>query len=176
MTPAAVGTLACPACRGPDEFDGRLAGGKLDSGALRCGRGWPVRDGLPRLIDEDGVRRADRFMRVLYDWFAPLRIPLTRALFPPLQGISERHAACRSDAHRERGLSGIRHSALALPPGSLRGQLERACLDFQTSRASVYGPGATRTTGMNPVPIDPWGFELPEYLLRREAWDRFRGA
>ena len=29
---------------------------------------------------------------------------------------------------------------------------------------------------MNPVPIDPWGFELPEYLLRREAWDRFRGA
>jgi len=28
---------------------------------------------------------------------------------------------------------------------------------------------------MIPVPVDP-GFELPEYLLRREAWDRFRGA
>src|SRR5262249_2499489 len=147
-TPAAVGTLVCPACRGPLEFDGRLAGGKLDSGTVRRGRGWPGRDGLPRLTDEDGVRRADRFMRVLYDWFAPLRDPLTRAPFPPLQGISARPAASRSDAHRARGLSGIRHSALALPPGSLRGQLERGRLDFQTSRASVYGPGATRTTGM----------------------------
>src|SRR5262245_17625725 len=86
MTPAAVSTLVCPACRWPLEFDGRLAGGKLDSGALRCGRGWPGRDGLPRLIDEDGVRRADRFMRVLYDWLAPLGDPLTRALFPPLRG------------------------------------------------------------------------------------------
>jgi len=116
MTPAAVSTLVCPACRWPLEFDGRLAGGKLDSGALRCGRGWPGRDGLPRLIDEDGVRRADRFMRVLYDWLAPLGDPLTRALFPPLRGISERHAASRGDAHRARGLSGIRHSALAYRP------------------------------------------------------------
>src|SRR5262249_59080729 len=55
----------------------------------RCGREWPVRDGLPRLVDESRVQRADRFMRVLYDWFAPFHDPVTRALFPPLQGMSE---------------------------------------------------------------------------------------
>src|SRR5262245_61837549 len=98
MTTADVGTLVCPACRGPLEFEGELAGDELASGALRCGhcmRDWPVRDGLPRLVDEDQVRRADRFMRVLYDWFAPLHDPLTRALFLPLQGTSERAARDR---------------------------------------------------------------------------------
>src|SRR5262245_64765904 len=91
MTPADVGTLACPACRGPLEFKGHLAGNELATGALRCGRcerRWPVSDCLPRLVDEDRIHRADRFMRVLYDWFAPLHDPITRALCPPLQGRS----------------------------------------------------------------------------------------
>ncbi len=88
-------TLACPACRGPLEFEGTLADDELSSGALcctRCVRRWPVRDGLPRLVDEARVPRADRFMRALYDWLAPLHDPITRALFPPLQGTSERAA------------------------------------------------------------------------------------
>src|SRR4029453_18234544 len=112
MTLADVGTLACPACRGPLEFEGQLAGNDLASGVLRCGRcvrGWPVRDGLPRLVDENLVPRADRFMRVLYDWLAPLHDPVTRALFPPLQGTSER--AARDGYMRRLALGGLRPSA-----------------------------------------------------------------
>jgi ubiquinone/menaquinone biosynthesis C-methylase UbiE/uncharacterized protein YbaR (Trm112 family) len=85
MTLADAATLACPACRGPLEFEGTLADGQLGSGILRCApcdRPWPVRD-------EARVPRADRFMRVLYDRLAPLHDPITRALFPPLQGTSE---------------------------------------------------------------------------------------
>src|SRR5262249_22269975 len=51
MTLRDAGALVCPACRGPLEFEGTLGGDALASGALRCtrcGRGWPVRDGLPR--------------------------------------------------------------------------------------------------------------------------------
>ena len=95
MTLTDAGTLACPACHGSLEFDGTLAGEELSGGVLRCARcahPWPVRDGLPRLVDEARVRRADRFMRVLYDRLAPLHDPITRALFPPLQGTSERAA------------------------------------------------------------------------------------
>jgi ubiquinone/menaquinone biosynthesis C-methylase UbiE/uncharacterized protein YbaR (Trm112 family) len=95
MTGADAGTLRCPACRGPLAFEGTLAGDELSAGTLRCGqcaRPWPVRDGLPRLVDEARVGGADRFMRTLYDWFAPLHDPLTRALFPLLQGTSERAA------------------------------------------------------------------------------------
>jgi len=95
MTPVDVGTLACPACRGSLEFEGRRAGDDLDVGTLRCGRcgrDWPVRDGLPRLVDENRVQRTDRFIRMLYDWLAPFHDPVTRALFPPLQGMSERAA------------------------------------------------------------------------------------
>jgi ubiquinone/menaquinone biosynthesis C-methylase UbiE/uncharacterized protein YbaR (Trm112 family) len=95
MTLTATGVLACPTCRGRLRFEGTLAGDELDTGALSCAscaRAWPVRDGLPRLVDEAGVRRADRFMRVLYDRLAPLHDPITRVLFPPLQGSSERAA------------------------------------------------------------------------------------
>ena len=92
MKVADAGTLACPACRGRLTFEGTLASDELHQGVLRCaqcGPRWPVRDGVPLLVDEARVRRADRCMRVLYDWLAPLHDPLTRALFPPLQGTSE---------------------------------------------------------------------------------------
>ena len=92
MTPARVGPPACPACCGSLEFEGRLAREGLATGAMRCGRDWPMCNGLPRLVDEDWVRRADRFMRVLYDWFAPRHDPVPRALFSPPQGMSERAA------------------------------------------------------------------------------------
>jgi ubiquinone/menaquinone biosynthesis C-methylase UbiE/uncharacterized protein YbaR (Trm112 family) len=92
MNAADAGTLACPECRARLTFDGTVLDGQLDQGVLRCARcgpRWPVRDGLPHLVDEARVQRADRFMRVLYDWLAPLHDPLTRVLFPPLQGTSE---------------------------------------------------------------------------------------
>ena len=92
MTPGDAAALVCPVCRGPLAFEGVLAGSALDRGSLECAacaHRWPVRDGLPRLVDETRVARADRFMRVLYDWLAPLHDPVTRALFPVLQGTSE---------------------------------------------------------------------------------------
>ena len=122
MTPADVGTLACPACRGPLAFEGALAGGELDSGALRCARcarAWPVRDGLPRLVDEARVHRADRFMRVLYDWLAPLHDPITRALFPPLQGTSELAA-------RDRYMTRLALGSLRPSPTAARSAFSRS--------------------------------------------------
>ena len=157
MTPADVGTLACPACRGPLEFAGRLAGSELDTGALRCGRcrrGWPVRDGLPRLVDEDRVQRADRFMRVLYDWFAPLHDPVTRALFPPLQGMSERAAR---DGYMER---------LAL--GSLR-----PSADGRALRILEVGVGAGANLSLlerdlpRDLDVELWGLDLSDGMLAR---------
>ena len=157
MTPADVGTIVCPACRGPLEFEGRLAGDELATGTLRCtrcGRGWPVRDGLPRLVDEDRIRRADRFMRVLYDWFAPLHDPLTRALFPPLQGISERAAR---DGYMTR---------LAL--GSLR-----PSGDSQRLRILEVGVGAGANLSLLERDLPPgldvelWGLDLSDGMLAR---------
>ena len=95
MTLTDAGMLTCPACGGTLEFHGTLVADELLDGVLRCtrcARDWPVRDGLPRLVDEARVRRADRFMRACYEWLAPLHDPITQALFPPLQGTSERAA------------------------------------------------------------------------------------
>jgi ubiquinone/menaquinone biosynthesis C-methylase UbiE/uncharacterized protein YbaR (Trm112 family) len=111
MTLADTATLACPACRGRLRFEGTLARDALDTGALRCAscaRAWPVRNGLPRLVDESRVPRADRFMRVLYDRLAPLHDPVTRVLFPPLQGTSERAAR---DAYMKRLALGSLHAS-----------------------------------------------------------------
>jgi ubiquinone/menaquinone biosynthesis C-methylase UbiE/uncharacterized protein YbaR (Trm112 family) len=95
MTVADARILACPACHHPLAFEGTLTGDALATGILACAgcpRRWPVRDGLPRLVDEAQVHGRDRFMRLLYEWLAALHDPLTRVLFPPLQGTSERVA------------------------------------------------------------------------------------
>jgi ubiquinone/menaquinone biosynthesis C-methylase UbiE/uncharacterized protein YbaR (Trm112 family) len=92
MTPRDVAALACPVCLGVLRFEGALDGGRLGSGALACetcDRPWPVRNGLPDLVDESRVRTFDRVMRVVYDWIAPLHDPATRVLLPLLQGSSE---------------------------------------------------------------------------------------
>jgi ubiquinone/menaquinone biosynthesis C-methylase UbiE/uncharacterized protein YbaR (Trm112 family) len=157
MTPADVGILACPACRGSLEFDVRLVGDELATGALRCGRcgrAWPVCNGLPRLVDEDRVQRADRFMRGLYDWFAPLHDPVTRALFPPLQGMSERAAR---DGYMTR---------LAL--GSLR-----PSGDGRRLRILEVGVGAGANLSLlerdlpRELDVELWGLDLSDGMLAR---------
>jgi len=92
MTPQDVARLACPACRGPLDFDGTLAGEHIERGRLRCagcGRPWPVSDGFPDLVDEAQVRGLDWVMRFVYDRIAPLHDPATYVLLPLLQGSSE---------------------------------------------------------------------------------------
>jgi ubiquinone/menaquinone biosynthesis C-methylase UbiE/uncharacterized protein YbaR (Trm112 family) len=157
MTPADVGTLACPACRGQLAFEGQLAGSELATGALRCVRcehRWPVCDGLPRLVDEERIQRADRFMRVLYDWFAPLHDPITRALFPPLQGMSERAAR---DGYMSR---------LAL--GSLR-----PCGDGRRLSILEVGVGAGANLPLlerdlpRELDVELWGLDLSDAMLTR---------
>lgn len=88
MTPDDARLLVCPACRSALAFHGTCRQGLLCDGALdcpRCGRGWPVGDGLPRLADDAEVRGADWLMRLIYDRFAVLHDPAVRFLLPLLQ-------------------------------------------------------------------------------------------
>ena len=157
MTITDAGTLACPACRGPLRFAGTLAGDRLVEGVLRCmrcARGWPVRDGLPRLVDEARIQRADRFMRVLYDWLAPLHDPITRALFPPLQGTSER--AAREGYMRRLDLGGL---------GAADGGDRRRILEVGV------GAGANLSLLDRDLPpdldVELWGLDLSLGMLER---------
>ena len=150
MTPGDATALACPTCRGPLAFDGTLDGDEIDGGPLRCTRcphDWPVRDGLPRLVDERAVRRADRFMRILYD-------PITRALFPPLQGTSE---ATARDGYMQR---------LALASlGPSRNGAPRRILEVGV------GSGANLRLLERDLPCDLdvelWGLDLSDGMLAR---------
>jgi ubiquinone/menaquinone biosynthesis C-methylase UbiE/uncharacterized protein YbaR (Trm112 family) len=157
MTLADAGALACLACRGPLEFHGTLAGDALESGALRCvrcERDWPVRDGLPRLVDEALVRRADRFMRLLYDRLAALHDPVTRALFPPLQDISE--DAARDNYMRRLALGDLGTSA-----------------DGERRRILEVGVGAGANLPLlerdlpRDLEVELWGLDLSDGMLAR---------
>jgi ubiquinone/menaquinone biosynthesis C-methylase UbiE/uncharacterized protein YbaR (Trm112 family) len=89
MTPADARLVVCPSCRGKLAFRGRLRAGALGEGELRCrgcGRRWPVRGGLPRLVDEAHVRGVDWVMRTIYDAGARLHDPGVQFLLPLLQG------------------------------------------------------------------------------------------
>lgn len=88
MTPEDARLLRCPSCGGELQHRGRLRAGHLDDGALRCRgcrRSWPVRHGLPRLVDDARVRGVDRLMRAIYDAGARLHDPGVRFLLPLLQ-------------------------------------------------------------------------------------------
>jgi ubiquinone/menaquinone biosynthesis C-methylase UbiE/alkylhydroperoxidase/carboxymuconolactone decarboxylase family protein YurZ/uncharacterized protein YbaR (Trm112 family) len=67
--------LACPVCRGALELHGELAENlAIDTGFVdctKCGRSWPVRGGLPELLDERQVHGTDRWLRGIYDFIAP---------------------------------------------------------------------------------------------------------
>ncbi|MFN7146507.1 MAG: SAM-dependent methyltransferase, partial [Myxococcota bacterium] len=85
IRPADVPRLACPRCRGALRFEGHVADGWLDDGALRCmgcGAGWPVRDRWARLFAPAQVRGADRLMNVIYDRLAPLHDPMVKVALP----------------------------------------------------------------------------------------------
>src|SRR3954468_15481173 len=89
MTPEDAQLLVCPLCRGALCFRGALRGRVLTDGTLQCGgcdRAWPVRDGMPRLVDEAQVRGVDWLMRAIYDAGARLHDPAVRVLLPLLQG------------------------------------------------------------------------------------------
>jgi ubiquinone/menaquinone biosynthesis C-methylase UbiE/uncharacterized protein YbaR (Trm112 family) len=94
-----VKTLACPCCHESLTYFGHAPDGVLDDGYLECDdceRSWSVRDGLPRLVDEAALSGLDRFMRIAYDWFAPLHDTAVEVLIPILQGPSERPAISRA--------------------------------------------------------------------------------
>lgn len=83
-----VGTLACPACRGALDFEGRLRAERLGDGHLcchGCARRWPVRDGLPRLVDEGTVQGMDRLLRPIYELIAPFHDSGAEIVLPILQ-------------------------------------------------------------------------------------------
>ncbi|HJQ85717.1 MAG TPA: methyltransferase domain-containing protein [Candidatus Binatia bacterium] len=157
MTVTEAGTLVCPACRRPLAWAGTLAGDRLDAGALRCGacaRDWPVRDGLPRLVDDAAVRGADRFMRVLYDRLAALHDPLTRLLFPPLQGTSE-------DAARDRYMERLSLGSMRVRHGAGRARILEVGV----------GSGANLPLLERDLPpdvdVELWGVDLSERMLAR---------
>lgn len=88
MKPDDAQLLVCPLCRSTLAVHATCREGLLHDGALccrRCPRTWPVRDGLPRLVDEAAVRGVDWLMRQIYDRFAALHDPAVRFLLPLLQ-------------------------------------------------------------------------------------------
>src|SRR5581483_8983349 len=92
MTPADVAVLVCPRCRSGLEFHGTTRDEQIVAGILRClacGRAWPVRDGLPHLVEDDDVAGLDRVMRLVYDVIAPLHDTLTSVVVPVMQFGSE---------------------------------------------------------------------------------------
>jgi uncharacterized protein YbaR (Trm112 family)/ubiquinone/menaquinone biosynthesis C-methylase UbiE len=76
MKPRLLEVLCCPACRSPlrlvAEGDGA---GEVERGELACagcGRGYPVRDGVPRLLLDDGLVAATR-RGFEYQWWKRVR-------------------------------------------------------------------------------------------------------
>ena len=93
MTPLDVSALACPTCLGDLIFEGTLSGGHLERGSLlceACERAFPVRDGLPELVDEASVRELDRLMRFVYDRIAPFHDAATEFLHQHRQDFGRR--------------------------------------------------------------------------------------
>jgi len=87
-----VNRLACPRCHGALAYHGTDRDHHLDEGTLDCAtceHGWPVRNGLPRLVDDAQVPMADRFFRIVYDVIAPFHDLGVRWVLPLFQGTSE---------------------------------------------------------------------------------------
>ncbi len=90
MTAEDVSLLACPSarCRGTLEFIGDCVAGRLRAGRLhcaRCGHGWPVRGGIPYLVNESTLRLSDRLGRLGYELYAPFYDKAVEYLLPVLQ-------------------------------------------------------------------------------------------
>jgi len=116
MTPADVAVLVCPRCRSGLEFHGTTRDEQIVAGILRClacGRAWPVRDGLPHLVEDDDVAGLDRVMRLVYDVIAPLHDTLTSVVVPVMQFGSE--AATRDAYIRRLDLRALVHEPALRP-------------------------------------------------------------
>ena len=118
-----VALLACPSCRATLAWEGEARDGLLLDGRLRCtdhpgasprapgcAASWPVVAGLPRLHREEQVRGNDRLLRAIYDALPSLHDPLTTALTPLLQGVTERSG-------REHIMARLELDALSPGPG-----------------------------------------------------------
>lgn len=92
MTAADLRLLACPTCHGPLRLAEAAVPQELRHGRLVCDgcrRRWPIERDLPRLVEESRLERADWWMRLVYDWFAPFHDPGVRFVLPLLQWSSE---------------------------------------------------------------------------------------
>jgi len=173
LTLADVPTLACPACNRPMEFrvagrgDRTVAGVPaaaeaaivLDEGTLvctGCGRGWPVRGGIPRLCDETRVGGHDRMLRLIYDVIAPVHdlgveVVLRVLQFPDFGASRERY---------------IRQLELA----TLRPRRDGAPLRILEVG---IGPGANIPLVERALPrgldVELWGLDLSTGMLRQCA-------
>ncbi|WP_338269235.1 methyltransferase domain-containing protein [Corallococcus caeni] len=150
-----VALLACPDCRGQLVWHGQSEDGRLDEGRLLCGgcgETWEVADGLARLYREDRVQGTDRLMRHLYDGLPALHDPLTAALTPLFQSVSESRMR---DGYMRRLELG------ALKPRD----------DGQPVRVLEVGVGAganlPRIRGSLPpgLPVEVWGLDLSTGML-----------
>jgi ubiquinone/menaquinone biosynthesis C-methylase UbiE/uncharacterized protein YbaR (Trm112 family) len=156
MTPADASRLVCPDCRGALRWTGREALGELVHGTLRCercGAGWPLEEGLPRLFRREAVRGNDRVLGLFYDNIPWLHDPATDYLnFALLQRTPVR-------TWRERFMRRLELGALRPRP------------DGQPTRILEVGVG----TGVNlplilrDVPrglaVEVWGLDLSPGMM-----------
>jgi ubiquinone/menaquinone biosynthesis C-methylase UbiE/uncharacterized protein YbaR (Trm112 family) len=155
MRPADFALLRCPSCRGtlrpPASVRRDLRRGALT--CTRCARAWPVRDGLPRLVDDAEVRGVDRLMRAIYDAGARLHDPGVRFLLPLLQGSG---AGALRDGYMPRLELGALRAVRGRPPRILE---------------VGVGTGANLPLVERDLPADLdvelWGCDLSEGMLAR---------
>jgi len=86
-----VGLLRCPACRGSLGFAAARVAASIERGVLgcaRCGREYPIEEGIARFVDESQVAGREAFMRFIYDHLAVLHDPAVGYLLPLLQSSS----------------------------------------------------------------------------------------
>jgi ubiquinone/menaquinone biosynthesis C-methylase UbiE len=157
VTRVDVRRLVCPRCRGRLRFTGEYRHGAIHRGALRCAgcaRGWPVDDGLPRLVDAAAVSATDRRMRLVYDWFARIHDPAVRYLLPLLQFGSER--ALREGYMRRVDLGTLGPHADGAPVSVL--EVGIGCGANLPLIHRDLPPA---------LPVDIWGVDLSEGMLAR---------
>jgi ubiquinone/menaquinone biosynthesis C-methylase UbiE/uncharacterized protein YbaR (Trm112 family) len=89
LTRADVALLRCPKCRSRVVFDGRERDGLVHEGKLACVacvRSWPVRGGLPDLVNQPELQGTDRIAQWVYDALGRFHDPAVDLLLPVLQG------------------------------------------------------------------------------------------
>ncbi len=79
MKSSTVALLACPACRGELSLTGDGESGKLTCG--RCGKAYPLQQGIPRFILPGEISGPNARLARLYDWMSWVYRPFSRAAF-----------------------------------------------------------------------------------------------